>query len=174
MGEVARSLVALSGPDSVRGIIPLPLLQQEEQSTSEHVVCHNGTKVNIPDPNEYGSTLVVCNMHKRKQEMAQAVIKGGPGSGFIALSGGYGTLEELMEVTTWNQLGIHDKPVVIFNIDGYYDGLLKWIEGAVQAGFIRAGQKDILVEAKSAEEVGEKLKNYVPVQHRFNLDWTAK
>jgi uncharacterized protein (TIGR00730 family) len=174
MGEVASTLVSLSGQDSVQGVIPLPLLQQDEQGTSDHVVCHNGAKVKIPDPKEYGSTLVVSSMHARKQAMAQRVMDGAPGSGFIALSGGYGTLEELMEVTTWNQLGIHDKPVIVFNIDGYYDGLLEWINGAVNAGFIGAGQKDILVEAKSAEEVGEKLNSYVPVDARLNLDWDAK
>jgi uncharacterized protein (TIGR00730 family) len=174
MGEVARTLVSLSGPDSVEGVIPLPLLQQDEQEASNYVVCHNGAKVKIPNPQEYGSTLIVSSMHARKQAMAQRVIDGGPGSGFIALSGGYGTLEELMEVTTWNQLGIHNKPVIVFNIDGYYNGLLDWINGAVKAGFIGAGQKDILVEAKSAEEVGEKLKSYVPVEQRLNLDWTAK
>jgi len=173
MGEVARTLVSLSGPDAVQGVIPLALLQQDEQEAG-HVVDHEGTKVHIPNPEEYGSTLVVSSMHTRKQAMAQRVMNGAQGSGFIALSGGYGTLEELMEVTTWNQLGIHNKPVVLFNIEGYWDGLVEWINGAVKAGFIRAGQKDILVEAKSLEEVGEKLKSYVPVDERLHLDWTAK
>lgn len=61
-------------------------------------------------------------MHTRKQMMAQEVVKGGPGGGFVALPGGYGTLEELMEVTTWNQLGIHSMPVIVYNVD-----LLMWI-----------------------------------------------
>lgn len=68
--------------------------------------------------------------------MAQEVLAGAPGSGFIALSGGYGTLEELMEVVTWNQLGIHNRGVVVFNVEGYWDGLLQWIRNSVETGFV--------------------------------------
>jgi uncharacterized protein (TIGR00730 family) len=103
--------------------------------------------------------------------MAQEVIAGGPGSGFVALSGGYGTMEELMEVTTWNQLGIHHKPVIVLNVDGYWNGLIEWIRNAVEAGFLRETNADIIVEAKSAEEVVDRLKVYKNAEGRLNLTW---
>ena len=94
MGEVARTLVSLSGPDSVHGVIPSALMEYEQAG-------HGGqTKpAKVIDEKLYGRTTVVKDMHTRKQLMAREVIEGGPGSGFVALSGGYGTLEELMEIT---------------------------------------------------------------------------
>jgi uncharacterized protein (TIGR00730 family) len=110
-------------------------------------------------------------MHTRKQMMAREVIDGGPGGGFVALSGGYGTLEELMEITTWNQLGIHSMPVIAFNVDGYWDGLIEWTRNAIRSGFIAEGNAGILAEAKSAEEVLTCLKEYSVAKGRFNLTW---
>ena len=106
--------------------------------------------------------------------MAEKVMQGGPGSGFVALSGGYGTLEELMEVITWNQLGIHGKGIVVYNVEGYYDGLIQWVRTAVSAGFVAAGNSGILVEALDAEGVVRELKEYEVAKGRFNLDWTQK
>lgn len=205
MGEVARTLVSLSGPDSVHGIIPKALIAHERRmqcrakdglssppssaaagadtatattiglpaaaaATAEEDGANAG-RAGTPDPLVYGRTTVVHDMHTRKQLMAQHVLAGGPGSGFVALSGGYGTLEELMEVTTWNQLGIHDRPVVLMNVDGYWDGLLAWVRSAVAAGFISESNGGILVEAKSAVEVLGALKNYVNSDGKFNLNW---
>jgi uncharacterized protein (TIGR00730 family) len=113
-------------------------------------------------------------MHTRKHLMAKEVIAGGPGSGFVALSGGYGTLEELMEVTTWNQLGIHDRGVIVFNVDGYWDGLIQWVKNAVLQGFISTTNSGILVEALDAEEVVTCLKEYKNSEGRFNLKWDAE
>ncbi|KAK4694236.1 cytokinin riboside 5'-monophosphate phosphoribohydrolase, partial [Lecanoromycetidae sp. Uapishka_2] len=113
-------------------------------------------------------------MHSRKHLMAKEVIEGGPGSGFVALSGGYGTLEELMEITTWNQLGIHERGVVVYNVEGYYDGLINWVRTAVSAGFIAPGNAGILVEALDAKEVVRQLKDYKVAEGRFNLDWHQK
>lgn len=104
--------------------------------------------------------------------MAKKVIEGGPGSGFVALSGGYGTLEELMEIITWNQLGIHRRGIVVYNVEGYYDGLIQWVRTAVSAGFIAPGNGGILVEALDAEEVISQLKEYKVAEGRFKLDWT--
>jgi len=122
----------------------------------------------------YGRTTVVPDMHTRKQMMAKVVISGGAGGGFVALSGGYGTLEELMEVTTWNQLGIHDKGVVVFNVQGYWDGLISWVRTAVKQGFIASSNADILVEALTASDVVSCLKNYKNAEGRFDLDWTKE
>jgi len=103
--------------------------------------------------------------------MAKEVIEGGKGSGFVALSGGYGTLEELMEMVTWNQLGIHDRGIVVFNVEGYWDGLMKWVDGAVGAGFVSEGSSGIVKNARDAEEVVELLRNYTNVAGRFKLSW---
>lgn len=113
-------------------------------------------------------------MHSRKQLMAQEVVSGGPGSGFVALSGGYGTLEELMEMVTWNQLGIHRRAIVVFNVEGYYDGVLAWVRGAVAGGFVSEGNKGIMVEADDAEGVVRALREYVVSKEVFKLDWTEK
>src|ERR1700733_2092406 len=101
MGELAKTLVSLAGPDSVHGIIPEALVKYERDATYQTL---NGDNVHVPSQGVYGRTTVVKDMHSRKQLMAQEVFAGGPGSGFIALSGGFGTLEELLETATWNQL----------------------------------------------------------------------
>lgn len=162
MGEIAKSLVALSGPSAVHGIIPEPLMKYE-QDDSKPI-----------DGGVYGRVTVVPDMHTRKQVMAKEVMEGGPGSGFVALSGGFGTLEELMEIITWNQLGIHGKGVVVLNIEGYYDGLLQWIRSAVSAGFIAPGNAGILVEALDAEEAIKQLEEYQVAEGRYKLDWSQK
>ncbi|KAF9676219.1 hypothetical protein SADUNF_Sadunf09G0115700 [Salix dunnii] len=82
---------------------------------------------------------------------------------FVLIVGGYGTLEELLEVTTWAQLGIHDKPVGLLNVDGYYNYLLTFIDKAVDDGFIKPSQRNIIVSAPNAKELVQKLEEYVPV-----------
>ena len=174
MGEIARTLVSLSGPDSVHGIIPEALVQFEQEGRPGTASASDPKPSARIDQKIYGRTTVVPDMHTRKQMMAKEVMEGGPGSGFVALSGGYGTLEELMEITTWNQLGIHGKGVVVYNIEGYYDGLLQWVRTAVSAGFIAPGNAGILVEALDAEEVVMQLKEYRVAEGRFKLDWNQK
>lgn len=173
MGEVARTLVSLSGPSSVHGIIPRALVKYERAAGPEDAIAQFSENKSLENEGEsnYGKTTVVADMHSRKKMMAQAVMAGGPGSGFIALSGGYGTLEELMEVVTWNQLGIHDKGVVVLNVGGFWDGLLKWVNDATQAGFVKGGNADIMLEAKSAEEAVGMLRDYRVSEGRFGLDW---
>lgn len=171
MGELAKELVRLSGPDAVHGIIPRALLRFERNYVE------NGAKIDpqsVIDEKTYGRTTVVGDMHERKHMMAQEVIGGGIGSGFVALSGGYGTLEELMEVVTWNQLGIHERAVVVYNVEGYWDGLLKWIRTAIEAEFIAEGNRDIMVEAKTSQEVVERLRDYRNAEGRFKLRWNEK
>jgi uncharacterized protein (TIGR00730 family) len=167
MGEVAKTLVSLSGPDSVHGIIPQPLIRFEQN----HDPDSTDPNAHSIDSSIYGKTTVVKDMHTRKKMMAQVVIDGGPGGGFVALSGGYGTLEELMEITTWNQLGIHSMPVIVFNVEGYWNGLIDWVKTAVSSGFIGPTNAGILVEALTAEEVLTQLKEYQNAEGRFNLTW---
>ena len=176
MGEVARTLVSLSGPDSVHGIIPSPLVKYERgpestAASNHHTPPDSNSGLSLPEYKIYGQTTVVKDMHTRKQMMAKEVLSGAEGSGFIALTGGYGTMEELMEVVTWNQLGIHHRGVVALNIDGYWDGLLAWVNGAVDKGFISEGNRSIIVEAKSAEAAVKALKEYKVSEGRFKLEW---
>ena len=170
MGEVARSLVALSGPESVHGIIPAPLVKYERGPDSETMSEHGDQEL-LPEYTVYGKTTVVRDMHTRKQMMAQEVLAGGEGSGFVALSGGYGTLEELMEVVTWNQLGIHNRGVVVLNVEGYWDGLLEWVRGSVRAGFVGEGNREIIAEARTGEEAVMALREYRVAEGRFKLEW---
>lgn len=172
MGELARTLVSLSGPDSVHGIIPEPLVVFERGPDS-HGPTLSGGKDGVPDEAIYGKTTVVDHMHTRKQMMAQAVMKGGPGSGFIALPGGYGTLEELMEVVTWNQLGIHGRGTVVLNIENYWDGLLEWVDKSIKSGFVRESNRSIIVPASTPEEAVQALADYKPSEGRFKLEWRA-
>uniref|UniRef100_A0A0A9EGL2 cytokinin riboside 5'-monophosphate phosphoribohydrolase n=1 Tax=Arundo donax TaxID=35708 RepID=A0A0A9EGL2_ARUDO len=81
----------------------------------------------------------------------------------LCMLGGYGTLEELLEVITWAQLGIHNKPVGLLNVDGYYDSLLSFIDKAVEEGFIAPAARHIIVSAHTAHELLAKLEEYVPV-----------
>ncbi|KAK3405729.1 cytokinin riboside 5'-monophosphate phosphoribohydrolase LOG7 [Eucalyptus grandis] len=106
--------------------------------------------------NEVGETRTVSDMHQRKAEMARQA------DAFIALPGGYGTLEELLEVITWAQLGIHCKPVGLLNVDGYYNSLLSFVDKAVDEGFISTSARNIIVSAPTAKELVRLLEEYVP------------
>ncbi|KAG6779716.1 hypothetical protein POTOM_016111 [Populus tomentosa] len=131
MGLVSQAVHR--GGGNVLGIIPRTLMSKE--ITGETV----------------GEVKPVADMHQRKAEMARN------SDCFIALPGGYGTLEELLEVITWAQLGIHDKPVGLLNVDGYYNYLLTFIDKAVDDGFIKPSQRNIIVSAPSAKELVQKL-----------------
>lgn len=161
MGQIAKTLVSLSGPQSVHGVIPEALMKYEQHDASTEAKREA----------EYGQMTVVPDMHTRKRLMVEKVIQGGPGSGFVALSGGFGTMEELMEVTTWNSLGIHSRGIVVYNINGFYDGLLQWIQKASEEGFIGQANAGIIVEAKTAEEVVRALENYQLSEGQLKLNW---
>lgn len=150
MGALASTLVKLGG--SVHGIIPTALVAFEQGGS-------------VPPESEYGKTTEVPDMHTRKGMMGKEA------NAFVALPGGFGTMEELFEVVTWNQLGIHACPVVVLNIGGFYDGLLAWVKSAVEAGFIRGDAQGILVEAKTPEEVAVRIREYKVAAGRMDLDW---
>ncbi|OAY76306.1 Cytokinin riboside 5'-monophosphate phosphoribohydrolase LOG1 [Ananas comosus] len=86
-----------------------------------------------------------------------------------AQRGGYGTLEELLEVITWAQLGIHDKPVGLLNVDGYYNSLLSFVDKAVDEGFIMPTARHIVVSAPTPQELLSKLEDYVPIHDGSGL-----
>ncbi|KAG6536957.1 hypothetical protein ZIOFF_002035 [Zingiber officinale] len=111
-----------------------------------------------------GEVLTVTDLHARKAEMARRA------DAFIALPGGYETLEELLEVITWAQLGIHKKPVGLLNVEGFYDSLLLFIDMAVDEGFISEAAQHIIVSAPSAKELIRKLEDYTR-KYEINLVW---
>ena len=174
MGEVARTLVSLSGPDAVHGVIPEALVKYERDPTYTSTLKNGdgaGDALAVPEQQIFGRTTVVKDMHTRKQMMAQEVLAGGPGSGFVALAGGYGTMEELLETATWNQLGIHHKGIVVLNTNGFYDGLLEWVRNSATAGFIKGANANIIVEAKTAEDAIKALKEYKVSESQLKLSW---
>ncbi|KAJ8616044.1 hypothetical protein MRB53_035416 [Persea americana] len=136
MGSVSQAVY--EGGRHVIGVIPKTLMPRE--ITGETV----------------GEVKAVADMHQRKAEMARQ------SDAFIALPGGYGTLEELLEVITWAQLGIHDKPVGLLNVDGYYNSLLSFIDKAVEEGFISPSARHIIVLAPTAKELMKKMEEYFP------------
>ncbi|EEY18495.1 decarboxylase family protein [Verticillium alfalfae VaMs.102] len=167
MGEVAKTLVSLSGPGAVHGIIPEALVKYERNDQ-----IHDASPgLRVPDESVYGRTTIVKDMHTRKRMMAHEVFNGGPGSGFIALAGGYGTIEEILETTTWVQLGIHSRGVCLLNIDGFYDGILSWIEHAAAEGFVKGDNARIVATATTAAEAIAALASYQVPSTTFKLKW---
>ncbi|XP_057776198.1 cytokinin riboside 5'-monophosphate phosphoribohydrolase LOG8 isoform X2 [Salvia miltiorrhiza] len=103
-----------------------------------------------------GDVRIVSDMHERKADMAREA------EAFIALPGGYGTMEELLEMITWAQLGIHKKPVGLLNVDGYYDPLLTLFDKGVEEGFIKPAARHIVLSAPTAEELLTKMEQRAP------------
>ena len=104
--------------------------------------------------------ITVETMHQRKaliEEMSD---------GAIALPGGFGTLDELFEMLTWGQLGLHDKPVGLLNTNGFYDQILAVIDRMVNEGFIKDQNRDMVLVSDSIEELVETMRNYTPPKVR--------
>ncbi|KAE8811165.1 putative cytokinin riboside 5'-monophosphate phosphoribohydrolase LOGL10 [Hordeum vulgare] len=169
--ELGNELVA-RGVDLVYGGGSIGLMGMVSQAVHDggrHVIGYvaNSAQLDLYIGETVGEVRAVADMHQRKAEMARH------SDAFIALPGGYGTLEELLEVITWAQLGIHHKPVGLLNVDGYYNSLLTFIDKAVEEGFINTSARRIIVLAPTAEELMEKLEDYVPYHDRVasNLNW---
>ncbi|MDP7015621.1 MAG: TIGR00730 family Rossman fold protein [Pirellulaceae bacterium] len=131
MGVVADA--AMSAGGEVMGVIPRALADKE--------LAHHGVT----------ELRVVRSMHERKALMADCA------DAFIAMPGGYGTLEELCEVITWSQLGMHNKPCGLLNVAGYYDALLRQFDDGVSGRFIRPQHRAIVLSAADPESLLEKL-----------------
>ncbi len=127
---------ALAAGGRVVGVIPKQLVASE--------VAHQGLS----------ELLVVETMHLRKAAMSMRA------SGYVALPGGYGTWEELLEVATWKQLGLHEKPIVLLNLDGYYDPLLAQVDRAVRHGLMKPELQGALIEARRVTEALAALEAY--------------
>jgi uncharacterized protein (TIGR00730 family) len=117
MGAIAEATMEAGG--TVEGVIPESLLGREVE----------GTRIEDPGVTRLD---VVDSMHARKARMAELA------DAFIALPGGYGTLEELLEVITWAQLGFHQKPIGLLNVEGFFDPLLALFDHGLNEGFLRS------------------------------------
>lgn len=136
MGALADAALAAGG--SVVGVIPEALVAKE--------VAHaNLTQLHVVD-----------SMHTRKAMMASL------SDGFIALPGGWGTLEEFFEVLTWGQLGLHQKPCGLLNVNGYFDGLLAFVNETVSRGFVRKEYLDMIVVETMPAPLIDRLAAYRP------------
>lgn len=195
MGELAKTVVALSGPDSVHGIIPQGIIEFERpEGSTDEITSQDwtawlkgliaklglggkkqsklpGQKSALLSEETYGRTTIVRDLQTRKKIMAKEVETGGPGSGFIGLSGGFGTMDELMEVVTWNQLGVHKRGVCLLNVEGYWDGILSWLEHGIKTSFLREEAREILVGKGTAEECIEWLRAYKKEGTDLDMKW---
>jgi uncharacterized protein (TIGR00730 family) len=99
---------------------------------------------------------IVKSMHERKAMMLEL------SDGFIAAPGGYGTLDELFEILTWRQLGLHEKPCGLLDVDGYFDPLLGLLDSSVSEGFIRPEHREMLLVAERPEDLIDRLETSAP------------
>ncbi|MEM9647892.1 MAG: TIGR00730 family Rossman fold protein [Bacteroidota bacterium] len=137
MGQVADGVLGKNG--KVIGVIPDFLKRKE--------VFH-------PTITEL---IVVETMHQRKLKMHEL------SDGFIALPGGFGTLEELFEILTWGQLGLHQKPIGILNSNNFFDSMLRFLDTMVTQGFLKQENREMVLVDSSVEGLLEKMKNYQPL-----------
>lgn len=133
MGQVADSVIAHGG--EAVGVIPEFMLDYE--------IAHN----------QLTELHVVRTMHERKAMMAERA------SAFIALPGGLGTFEEILEVATWGQLNQHQKPMMLYNVNGFYDALIAQLDHAVQEGFLPPQHRAKLIVCNHADQILNALKN---------------
>lgn len=143
MGVLARTVYDRGG--EVLGVIPAVLTAREVAGE------------------QIGETIVVESMHERKALMAREA------DAFIAMPGGYGTLDELFEAITWGQIGIQRKPIGLFNVNGYFDPLLEWVDLAVKEGFIRPQYRQLFIVGKDPSLLLERLAFHEPPEGAVKL-----
>jgi uncharacterized protein (TIGR00730 family) len=136
MGVLADTAMAAGG--RAIGVIPRHLQERE--------IGHNGlTEMHVVD-----------SMHERKALMAELA------DAFVAIPGGIGTFEELIEVYTWSQLGLHRKGCGVLNVGGYYDGLVSQLDRAVEAGFLHEQHRAILMVEEDPDALLDRLGDFTP------------
>lgn len=126
MNEIANAVIENDG--ETYGVIPEHLTKREQTHT------------------KLGKLSVTKNMHERKATMAKNA------DAFIAMPGGFGTFEELLEIITWSQLGLHQKPIIVANVDGYYDQLLSFFDHATATEFITPENRALFYTASTVEQ----------------------
>ena len=137
MGVIADAVLEKGG--KVIGVIPHFLAHKEVEHTGVTEMHYSET------------------MHERKMKMFEL------SDGAIAMPGGFGTLDELFELCTWAQLGHHEKPLAILNVNGFYDALLQFLNRVVSDGFLKTENRGIILDAAQPAEVLKKMRNYQPV-----------
>ena len=137
MGVIADAVLEKGG--KVIGVIPHFLAHKEVEHTGVTEMHYSET------------------MHERKMRMFEL------SDGAIAMPGGFGTLDELFELCTWAQLGHHEKPLAILNVNGFYDTLLQFLNRVVSDGFLKIENRGIILDAVQPTEVLKKMRNYQPV-----------
>lgn len=137
MGEVANGTLDHGG----KAIGVLPHFLAEKELRHNHLT----------------ETILVDTMHERKAKMSEAA------DGFIALPGGFGTLEELFEMLTWAQLCLHKKPIGILNTEGYYDSLILFINTMYQNGFLQKEYLNLLLVSDDIDILLDNMKKYSPI-----------
>ncbi|ORZ17841.1 hypothetical protein BCR42DRAFT_350269 [Absidia repens] len=144
MGAVAKAVLAEGG--HVRGVVPDPLFR-------------HGSK-------QIATTIdLVPDMHTRKRTMNDH------SDAFVVFPGGFGTMEEMLEMITWSQLNVHSKPIILVNTKGYFSLFVQWVQLMVDEKFVAAGNRDIFVVCDTADQVLEALKTYKAPASRYGLDW---
>lgn len=142
MGALADAVLGAGG--EVVGVIPRALV--------EHEIAHRGLS----------ELRVVANMHERKATMAEV------SDGFVALPGGAGTLEELFEVWTWGQLGLHHKPCGLLDVSGYFAPLRAFLDHAASEGFLRTEHRNMLIVETEPKALLESFARYsAPVASKW-------
>jgi hypothetical protein len=136
MGTVADAAMAAGGP--VIGVIPSALAQKE--------LAHKGLT----------ELIEVRTMHERKALMADRA------DAFLALPGGFGTMDELFEIITWAQLGFHRKPIALLNVKGFFDPLLAFIDHLAEEGFIKPEHRQVILVGTRADALLDTLMTYEP------------
>jgi uncharacterized protein (TIGR00730 family) len=136
MGALADAVLEAGG--EITGVIPRALVERE--------VAHR----------DVSDLRVVGSMHERKALMAELA------DAFVALPGGIGTLEELFEVYTWAQLGLHRKPCALLNVAGYYDGVVAFLDHAMSERFLNEGTRALLMVEREPAALVERLRSFRP------------
>lgn len=144
MGEIASAVLNAGG--KVTGVIPKQLIEKE--------VAHTGLN----------DLRIVGSMHERKSLMAEL------SDGFIAMPGGFGTLEEVFEVVAWGQLNFHNKPLGLLNVNGYYNNLIKFLDHSVNENFIKPEHREMILVDNDPEAMLTQLQNYIPPKFD-KADW---
>lgn len=138
MGMIADATIDNGG--RAFGVIPKALVDKEEAHT------------------RLSEQFIVNTMHERKMMMATL------SDGFIAMPGGFGTLEEFIEIITWAKLGFHQKPCALLNINQFYDGLLSYFDQLTDEGFVKPKMRDLVLTGDSPEAVLVEMKNFIPLE----------
>ena len=140
MGVLAGTI--MNGGGKAIGVMPEFLMRRE----------HADLKIS--------ELIIVSSMHERKAKMAEL------SDGFWVMPGGLGTMEEFFEVWTWSQLSLHKKPIGVLNIDGYYDGLLKFLNRAMKKGFIKKPDRNIILVDDNPKRLLKQMQAHYIENHK--------